>query len=54
MSRIIRRESIVNRLNLIKCAECGHEISDEAIECVNCGYPIKTVNEQKNIDKTNV
>ena len=25
---------------LIKCPECGKEISDKASICVNCGYPI--------------
>lgn len=24
---------------LIKCKECGHEISDEALTCPNCGKP---------------
>ena len=26
---------------LIKCAECGREISDKAEMCPGCGYPIK-------------
>lgn len=26
---------------LIKCPECGNEISDTADVCVNCGYLIK-------------
>lgn len=26
---------------LIKCSECGKEISDKAINCVHCGNPIK-------------
>jgi uncharacterized membrane protein YvbJ len=26
---------------LIKCKECGHEISDEATACPNCGKPQK-------------
>ena len=25
---------------LIKCPECGNEISDKASACINCGYPI--------------
>ncbi len=25
---------------LIKCSECGKEVSDKAISCVNCGAPI--------------
>ena len=26
---------------LITCKECGKEISDKAIACPNCGYPMK-------------
>ncbi len=26
---------------LIKCPECGKEISDKSDKCINCGYPIK-------------
>lgn len=26
---------------LIKCSECGKEISDKAVRCPNCGYPVK-------------
>lgn len=26
---------------LIKCIECGKQISDKAVSCPNCGYPIK-------------
>lgn len=25
---------------LIKCNECGHEVSDKAQNCPNCGCPI--------------
>lgn len=36
---------------LIKCVECGKEISDKAIACTNCGCPvsatIKNMNETK-------
>lgn len=37
---------------LINCSECGKEISDKAITCPNCGYPInvesdKLLNELK-------
>lgn len=28
---------------LIKCPECGKEISDKAQLCINCGYPIGNV-----------
>lgn len=27
---------------LIKCPECSHTVSDKAISCPNCGYPIKS------------
>lgn len=26
---------------LVKCPECGHEISDRAERCPHCGYPMK-------------
>jgi hypothetical protein len=26
---------------LIKCPECKHEISDKALECINCGYQLR-------------
>lgn len=28
---------------LIKCKECGHEVSDKASQCPNCGCPIQQV-----------
>lgn len=28
---------------LIKCGECGEEISDKAVACIGCGAPIATV-----------
>lgn len=35
---------------LIKCLECGKEISDKAVSCPNCGNPIisTTINSQSN------
>jgi DNA-directed RNA polymerase subunit RPC12/RpoP len=30
---------------LIKCAECGKEISSNAAVCPNCGNPVKTEDE---------
>ena len=26
---------------LIKCPECGKEISDKSIQCIHCGYPLQ-------------
>ena len=28
---------------LIKCPECGKEISDKAPACIHCGYPLNPV-----------
>lgn len=28
---------------LIKCPECGREISDKASSCPHCGYPIESL-----------
>ena len=25
---------------LIKCPECGKEVSDKASACIHCGYPL--------------
>ncbi|MCI2068580.1 MAG: zinc ribbon domain-containing protein [Bacilli bacterium] len=30
---------------IIKCPECGKEISDKAKACPNCGYPISSAND---------
>lgn len=35
---------------LIKCGECGKEISDKAISCPNCGCPVN--NEKENMPKS--
>lgn len=32
---------------LIKCSECGHEVSDKASMCPNCGCPIKEFGSKK-------
>ena len=29
---------------LIKCSECGKQVSDKAASCPNCGAPIKAMN----------
>jgi uncharacterized membrane protein YvbJ len=31
---------------LISCPECRREISDQALSCPGCGYPIKAKSEQ--------
>lgn len=28
-------------MSLLKCPECGHNVSSEATTCPNCGFPIK-------------
>lgn len=28
---------------LIKCPECGNEVSDKAASCPKCGYPIQNI-----------
>lgn len=33
-------------MSLIKCPECGKEISDKSKQCVHCGYPLE---EHKNM-----
>ena len=32
---------------LIKCSECGKEISDKAEKCIHCGYPLKEVTKEE-------
>ena len=32
---------------MIKCAECGEEISSKAKKCPSCGYPLKRKNKLK-------
>lgn len=39
-------------MSLIKCKECGKEISDKATMCPNCGYPIQQESSQKPITPT--
>lgn len=33
---------------LIKCPECGKEISDKALACIHCGFPLKEINKEEN------
>lgn len=39
---------------LIKCEECGQEVSDQAFACPKCGYPIKKIEEVPPILSENV
>lgn len=38
---------------IIKCPECGQEVSDQADQCVHCGYPLKKLRQPKNKGKRN-
>ena len=38
---------------LIKCPECGKEISDKAIQCIHCGYPLQQNDTNNNICNVN-
>ena len=38
-------------MSLIKCLECGKEISDKATYCVHCGCPIPTSAANSNVGK---
>lgn len=43
LSKKLSRGCLTKRrssMALIKCPECGREISNKAISCPNCGYPI--------------
>lgn len=32
---------------LIRCPECGKEISDRAPACIHCGFPLDSIQEQQ-------
>lgn len=36
---------------LMKCPECGKEISTYAVQCIHCGFPIAEMKQQQKIDK---
>ena len=36
-------------MSLIKCPECGKEISDKAKACINCGFPLNDDKSEENI-----
>jgi hypothetical protein len=33
---------------IISCPECNKDVSDKAVSCPNCGYPISQINTQNN------
>ena len=33
---------------LIKCPECGKEVSDKASACIHCGFPLSTTSQSTN------
>ena len=37
---------------LIKCPECGKEISDKAPACIHCGYPLSLLNNEETKNTT--
>lgn len=37
---------------LIKCPECGKEISDKAKHCIHCGYPLNMQEESISCDES--
>lgn len=39
---------------LIKCPECETDVSDKAISCPKCGYPINKVEVETEEDKVNI
>ena len=40
-------------MTLIKCPECGHQVSNQAQKCMNCGVPINLINENQIINLNN-
>ena len=38
---------------LIKCPECGKEISDQADRCIHCGYPLRFTKKDHTGDNPN-
>lgn len=36
----LRRQCLVGQMALIKCPQCGHDVSPQAESCPSCGHPI--------------
>ncbi len=43
-----------NSMALVKCPDCGKELSDQAVSCPNCGRPITTPAKQNPTNHRNV
>ena len=41
----------VKSMALIKCPECGKEISDKSKLCIHCGYPLEEENTINSVEK---
>ena len=39
---------------LIKCPECGGQVSDKAPACIHCGYPLQEMNDAAKEDTKKV
>ena len=39
---------------LIKCPECGKEISDKSPACIHCGFPLESLKGSSGIDEATV
>lgn len=39
---------------LVKCPECGHEVSDKAIACPSCAYPLHQVAQPVQVRNTSI
>lgn len=39
---------------LIKCPECGKQISSQAASCPNCGYPVRKTEFETEQDRVNI
>lgn len=35
-------------MSLVKCPECGKEVSDKSKQCIHCGYPLNEINNNNN------
>lgn len=54
-SDIIKEKEKGSNIMLIKCPECGKEVSDKSPHCIHCGYPMKEIksNIENNFNSTN-